>query len=38
MLLLADESTGKLIGKISVAEPVDKLLDTIRKSAMVEKM
>ncbi len=32
MLLLVDELTGKLIDKISLAEPVDKLLDAIRKS------
>ena len=32
MLLLVDELTGKLIDKISLAEPVYKLLDAIRKS------
>jgi ketosteroid isomerase-like protein len=37
-LLLIDAETGKLLEKISVAEPVEKLVMTIKKSSMVEKM
>ena len=38
VLLLVDAGTGKLIEKISVAEPTEKLLETIRHSAMASKM
>lgn len=38
LLLLIDAETGKLLEKISVAEPVEKLVKTIKKSSMVEKM
>ena len=38
LILLVDETTGKLIDKISVAETVDKLVEMIKKSAMAEKM
>ena len=37
-LLLVDAETGKLLEKISVAEPVEKLVKTIKQSSMVEKM
>ena len=37
-LLLVDAETGKLLEKISVAEPVEKLVKTIKHSSMVEKM
>lgn len=37
-LLLVDAETGKLLDKISVAEPVEKLVMMIKKSSMVEKM
>ncbi len=37
-ILLVDAETGKLLEKISVAEPVEKLVLTIKQSAMVEKM
>ena len=38
LILLVDEATGKLIGKISVAETKEKLIETIKQSAMAEKM
>ena len=38
LLLLIDAETGKLLEKISVAEPVEKLVKTIKQSSMVEKM
>jgi hypothetical protein len=37
-LLLVDAETGKLLEKISVAEPVEKLVMTIKKSSQKEKM
>jgi ketosteroid isomerase-like protein len=37
-LLLVDAETGKLLEKISVAEPVEKLVKTIKQSSMVGKM
>jgi ketosteroid isomerase-like protein len=37
-LLLVDAETGKLLEKISVAEPVEKLVKVIKQSSMVEKM
>ncbi|MDZ4806824.1 MAG: hypothetical protein SGI96_00990 [Bacteroidota bacterium] len=38
LILLVDEASGKLISKISVAEPLEKLVQAIKESAMAEKM
>lgn len=38
LLILVDAATGKVLEKISVAEPVEKLVMAIRQTAMVEKM
>lgn len=38
LILLVDATTGKLIDKISVAETKEKLIETIKQSAMAEKM
>lgn len=38
LLLLIDAETGKLLKKISVAEPVEKLVKTIKMSSMKGKM
>ena len=38
IILLVDEATGKVLNKISVAESKEKLLETIKQSAMSEKM
>lgn len=38
LMLLIDAETGKLLEKISVAEPVEKLVMAIKKSSMMEKM
>lgn len=38
LILLLDAMTGKLLGKISVAESAEKLIETIRKQSMYEKM
>lgn len=38
LLLLVDAESGKLLEKISVAEPADKLIMAIKKSSMQEKM
>jgi thiol:disulfide interchange protein len=37
LLILVDVATGKVLEKISVAEPVEKLIMTIRQKAMIEK-
>ena len=38
LLLLVDEKSGKLLAKISVAEPAEKLIATIKEFSMKEKM
>lgn len=38
LLLLVDANTGKLIDKVSIAEPTEKLIEAIRHSSMVSKM
>ena len=38
MLLIVDAGNGKLLEKISVAESAEKLINTIRKSCMKDKM
>lgn len=38
MVILVDATTGKLIEKISVAEPAQKIVMAIKKAAMAEKM
>ncbi len=38
LILLVDAMTGKLLEKISVAESAEKLIETIRKQSMIEKM
>ena len=37
LILLVDEASGKMTGKISVAEPTDKLIEAIKHSSMTEK-
>jgi hypothetical protein len=37
-ILLVDMEKGKLVKKISVAEPADKIIEAIKKSAMSDKM
>lgn len=37
LILLVDEASGKVTGKISVAESTDKLIKTIKHSSMTEK-
>jgi hypothetical protein len=38
LVLLVDAETGKLISKISVAEPAQKIIETLKMSAMKEPM
>ena len=38
LVLLVDAETGKLTGKISVAEPAQKIIETLKMSAMKEPM
>lgn len=38
LVLLVDEVTGKLLGKISVAEPADKIIMVIKQTDMDHKM
>jgi hypothetical protein len=38
LVLLVDAETGKLTGKISVAEPAEKIIETLKMSAMKEPM
>lgn len=38
LILLVDESTGKLVGKISVAESTEKLIEMIKKVSMQTSM
>ena len=37
LILLVDEASGKVTGKISVAESTDKLIEAIKHSSMTEK-